>query len=167
MANGYINNPWNPEQVEILIRLVREGYSGGVIANRLGLSRNSVIGKVHRLGMHLGNSRNSMQRGLASQLRLKANYDRRRVVKPRIPVIPRLRSEPLPSPAAEDLARKSLLDLNDGDCRYVVGEPTGVCFCALPQIPGSSYCLTHAVRCTPNATPKFRTSAPVKQTVEA
>jgi hypothetical protein len=96
--------------------------------------------------MQLGNSRNSMQRGLASQLRLKANYDRKKVVKPRIPVIPRLISEPLPSPAAEDIARKTLAELEPGDCRFIPFEPTGRCFCALPVLPGTSYCPHHFIR---------------------
>src|SRR5579875_1150199 len=44
---------WTEERVEVLKRLWLEGFSASQIAKQLGsgLTRNAVIGKVHRLGL--------------------------------------------------------------------------------------------------------------------
>ena len=44
---------WNQDQVEKLKTLWKEGYSASQVAERLGqgVSRNAVIGKIHRLGL--------------------------------------------------------------------------------------------------------------------
>ena len=43
---------WSEERVELLTKLWAEGLSASQIAARLGgVSRNAVIGKVHRLGL--------------------------------------------------------------------------------------------------------------------
>ena len=43
---------WNDERVELLKRLWSEGLSASQIASELGgITRNAVIGKVHRLGL--------------------------------------------------------------------------------------------------------------------
>ncbi len=60
---------------------------------------------------------------------------------------------PMPVPQHTDVARKTLMELNDHgighpayECRFPVGEPTQG-FCALPAVPGLSYCGHHAERC--------------------
>jgi GcrA cell cycle regulator len=47
-----------------------------------------------------------------------------------------------------DIARKQLLDLNSGDCRWPVGDPQkeGFGFCAAPRVPGKPYCKGHLIR---------------------
>jgi hypothetical protein len=45
---------WDEPGVAALRRMVDEGASSGVIAAALGLSRNAVVGKCHRLGLRLG-----------------------------------------------------------------------------------------------------------------
>jgi GcrA cell cycle regulator len=43
---------WNDERIDLLKKLWAEGLSASGIASRLGdVSRNAVIGKVHRLGL--------------------------------------------------------------------------------------------------------------------
>lgn len=43
---------WTPERIETLTKMWSEGASAGQIARRIGdISRNAVIGKVHRLGL--------------------------------------------------------------------------------------------------------------------
>lgn len=46
--------PWTDERVETLKRLWTEGHSASQIAARLGMgvTRNAVIGKVHRLNRY-------------------------------------------------------------------------------------------------------------------
>ena len=42
---------WTPERVAALIALWNEGHSTSEIGRRLGITKNAVIGKVHRLGL--------------------------------------------------------------------------------------------------------------------
>lgn len=47
-----MNRPsWTEERVALLRELFEQDCSASVIANRMGISRNSVIGKLHRLGL--------------------------------------------------------------------------------------------------------------------
>ena len=41
--------PWTDEMVEDLKKMWKEGLSTGEIGKRLGVSKNSIVGKVHRL----------------------------------------------------------------------------------------------------------------------
>lgn len=42
---------WTDEMVEDLRKMWREGMTTGEIGKRLGVSKNSIVGKVHRLGL--------------------------------------------------------------------------------------------------------------------
>ena len=42
---------WTPTRVSVLIALWEEGLSTSEIGTRLGVTKNAVIGKVHRLGL--------------------------------------------------------------------------------------------------------------------
>lgn len=43
---------WTEERIDLLKQMWADGYSGNIIASRLGgVTRNAVIGKVHRLGL--------------------------------------------------------------------------------------------------------------------
>lgn len=42
---------WTDERTALAVKLWQEGLSGSRIAERLGVTRNAVIGKLHRLGM--------------------------------------------------------------------------------------------------------------------
>jgi len=44
-------NSWSPERVQALKAMVADGLSFGIIADKLGVSRNAVIGKADRLGL--------------------------------------------------------------------------------------------------------------------
>ena len=60
--------------------------------------------------------------------------------------MPRLPKVPMPSPTEYDKPRKTLVDLQKGDCRFPIGDgPFG--FCALPAVEGVSYCHVHLSRC--------------------
>src|SRR5499427_937993 len=49
---GELGMAWNDERVELLKKLWSDGLSASQIAGRLGgVTRNAVIGKVHRLGL--------------------------------------------------------------------------------------------------------------------
>lgn len=44
-------NEWTPERISALIALWEEGLTTSVIGDRLGITKNAVVGKVHRLGL--------------------------------------------------------------------------------------------------------------------
>lgn len=138
---------WTKEMDDTLERLWADGYSASQISFRLdraGLaskSRNAVIGRIHRLKLPpRANKRAATQPKAARPLRApNPKWDRP--------------EKPITVPVA-DVARKTLMELNDHgighpahECRFPVGEPTQG-FCALPAVPGLSYCEGHAQRCS-------------------
>ena len=71
---------WTDERVELLKKLWSEGLSASQIAGRLGsVTRNAVIGKVHRLGLS----------GRATTSRMKTHRPRTRMANAKRPVKPR------------------------------------------------------------------------------
>jgi GcrA cell cycle regulator len=42
---------WTPERIEALTRLWEEGVTTAEIGRRIGVTKNAVIGKVHRIGL--------------------------------------------------------------------------------------------------------------------
>jgi hypothetical protein len=168
-------NPWNDITVATLKSLWVLGLSCSQIAAKIpGATRNSVIGKANRLGLPGRVSGGKPSNPNAPrQRRVGVNRDS---IKNRI-LNARLRAESARAKLTahdakitkEDVARKALVDLEDDDCRYVVGDdPRSVCFCALPKVEGTSYCLTHLLRCTQPIPVKSRpVPIPVRETEEA
>ncbi len=152
---------WTDERVELLKRLWAEGLSASQIANRLGgVTRNAVIGKVHRLGLS----------GRATTSRVKATRPRKR----RATAPPR-RPTPMHYPtqggaalkadiepvAGEDIVpvavlveelyippdkRASILTLNESMCRWPIGDPNDedFHFCGRDSTVGVPYCDYHS-----------------------
>jgi len=137
-------NPWNDEKTAALIRLVREGLSGGLIASRLGVTRNSVIGKVTRMGLHLGSGHHPNKLYGSNPRNLRSTPFNSRN-KPKVSHKPVFEKAPIPQQRAEDIARKSFSELSENDCRYPIGDPLSpdFGFCALEKMPGSPYCSGH------------------------
>ncbi len=154
-------NPWTPELTEHLITLTKAGYSGSVIAAELGVTRNSVIGKISRLGMQLGNCRNGMRQFLQSELRKPNRPSPNKRRKFQVKSKPVFEKAPIPPPNIEDIPRKSFAELSENDCRFPVNDPRlpGFGFCALPRMPGSAYCKPHHCR-THTPVPVKRPSDP-------
>ncbi len=110
---------WDVNQVQMLEKLWKEGLSASQIARQLGggITRNAVIGKVHRMGF--------AERGQPSR---GGKSGGRRPTAPRMGKPARAASQnrhtppPLPTlqPAAEDV---HILDLADHKCRWPMGDP--------------------------------------------
>lgn len=139
-----VNGPWNDERIERLKLLWAKGLSASQVAALLDHkpSRNAVIAKVHRLKLP---SRETI-------VRLK-EVSKRKKKKPKNITMKldflKPEIEPLPLPRSDDIARKSLADLEGNECRFPVGDPKeqGFGFCALEIVPGKSYCAGHLARC--------------------
>jgi GcrA cell cycle regulator len=128
---------WTDERVEQLKNLWTEGLSASQIARALGgVTRNAVIGKVHRLGLA----------GRATP----ARSDR-----PRLPSVPKMATRTyMPPPPVveedpvtfEDGGHVTVLTINDRMCRWPIGDPSEneFHFCGHKPKAGSPYCEAHA-----------------------
>lgn len=132
---------WTDERVELLKQLWAEGLSASQIARQLGgVTRNAVIGKVHRLGLA---GRATPAR--AERPRLPSV---RRVARPRpvaVPQVPIIEKEPL----VDEHGRKTtVLTINDRMCKWPIGDPSTqeFHFCGHPPKMGSPYCDAHSVK---------------------
>lgn len=150
---------WNDERVDALKKLWADGLSASQIAGRLGgVTRNAVIGKVHRLGLA----------GRATTSRMKSHRPRVRTAQAVKRGLMRSRptgiaNSPLKSlyladtepyvPPAEELViplneRKYIQTLTESCCRWPIGDPQQpeFHFCGKKKIPGLPYCEVHARR---------------------
>ena len=147
---------WNDARVDALKKLWADELTANEIAGRLGgVTRNAVIGKVHRLGL---SGRNGTSRRKAHRPRALAPAGER--VKQTRPAIGHtafrrlLAAAPQPElPAAEELvipmaARKYIHTLTASCCRWPIGDPkqAGFHFCGKTRAPGLPYCAFHARR---------------------
>jgi GcrA cell cycle regulator len=158
---------WNDERVETLKKLWSEGLSASQIAGRIGgVTRNAVIGKVHRLGLS----------GRAPTSRTATARPRPRISAPRRPAKPRfaavgnvalrssfqLEAEPYVSTYEEIEIpmneRKSLLDLTETSCRWPINDPqhSDFHFCNRSKVTGLPYCEHHSRRAFQPAQPRRR-----------
>ncbi|MEJ0060232.1 MAG: GcrA family cell cycle regulator [Terricaulis sp.] len=136
---------WTEERVNSLRKLWAEGLSASQIAKQLGgVTRNAVIGKVHRLGLA---GRATPSRPAKRPVRAA----RPRVISPTAPrlrpastmpmvVIPQL--EPL---RFEDGKAANVLTLSESMCKFPIGDPTDAdfAFCGRGSA-GGPYCADHA-----------------------
>src|SRR3984957_14791793 len=140
---------WTPERVEQLKSCVITGLTCSQIAAQIGVSRNAVIGKLHRLGLSSGGPPGGAggprppppppPPGAPSQRRL----------------LRLMFSNGAPAAGSEASATNvdsaqpcSLLDLDRGKCRWpleVSGDgPGDLTFCGNVAPDGISYCAGHA-----------------------
>lgn len=130
---------WTDERIHLLKTMWSDGNSAGVIATELGFTRNSVIGKIHRLCLPkrlttLSSDRERMTPAERTQRHTEymRGYRARKATEP-TPVC-------IDEPPAAPL-HKRLLDLGPGDCRFPFGEGP-ITFCGHPATDGS-YCRAH------------------------
>lgn len=157
-------NVWDDSaKVALLKTLWAAGMSGSQCAERLGVSRNACIGKIHRLGLasvvgRRSNRPHPSRKPRAPRLLRNPTIAR----KARVAMV--LETAPLPADRPDDIARKSLIDLEDNECRFVVGDPlkSHVCFCALPKVEGLPYCPEHVRACYQAVPVRTRQPTPAK-----
>ena len=149
---------WNDERVDVLKKLWADGLSASQIAGRLGgVTRNAVIGKVHRLG--LVGPRHHLAHEVAPAARARAGRQAPDEAAPApTSATRRFRnlylgdSEPYVPPAEELVIpmgeRKYIQTLTESCCRWPIGDPQQpeFHFCGKKKIPGLPYCEVHARR---------------------
>lgn len=138
---------WNPENIQKLRDLWEDerGLSAENIANHFnGISRNSVIGKAHRLGLSNRRKPNPPK----AQSIVKAKMNRRTpFVKPLLAAIPAqvVVIQPIKPPSGKLIP---FLKLNYRTCRSVeghemVGPHRMALYCSNPKEPTESFCSYH------------------------
>jgi len=109
---------WTMDKIKQLKKLWTKGKSTVEIAKELGISKNSVIGKVHRL-----------------ELTARPSPIKKKEVKPVVP-------KPVKKKAPE---KCRLMDLKVNTCRWPVGDPEDedFHFCGKQTTTGKPYCAEH------------------------
>jgi len=107
---------WTDDKIKSLKKLWLKGAATAEIAKKLGLSKNSIIGKVHRLNL---------------QNRPSPIKKKTLVKKVKAPV--------------KKTTRIGIIELKLNTCRWPIGEPTDedFCFCGAPTVVGKPYCAEH------------------------
>ena len=139
---------WTDERVETLKKLWLDGLSASQIAKQLGgVTRNAVIGKVHRLGLSGRATPSQPQRPV-----FKAPRAPRPAAAAAAPIAPRRAIEPSlaqpPAPAffAEEPGSATVLTLGAHMCKWPIGDPSsdGFTFCGRRSDREGPYCMEHA-----------------------
>lgn len=125
---------WTDEAVATLKSRWAEGYSASSIGQYLGITRNAVMGKIHRLALP--------RKIPTEKLPKRATPPRKAKIKPWVPV----RQEIKP-PSGREI---SFMELGWAMCRYIPNEPKDIntMYCGDPTDGLYSYCPHHLKLCT-------------------
>ena len=166
---------WSDERVELLKRLWGEGLSASQIAAKIGgVSRNAVIGKVHRLGL-AGRTTPAAPATTAATPRPKPKVARAPsppapiapIAKPRV-VEPEAPANDVAEPEMEEVRvddvaiavseRVTIMDLRESMCRWPIGDPASADFrfCGSRSVTGLPYCAAHCQVAYQQATDRRR-----------
>lgn len=132
---------WSDEQVGLLKQLHATGASYSDMGSELGVGRNAIAGKLHRLG--LTDDRPDRKPRTAP---------RRQKAKPEERFLRMTQKKELPPPAAEPEVhdtRKTIHELTSETCRWPLGDdmdPAKLFYCGKRPLDGRSYCVEHARR---------------------
>ncbi|HCN31536.1 MAG: GcrA family cell cycle regulator [Candidatus Micropelagos sp.] len=145
---------WTEERVELLKKLWTEGLSASQIARQMGgVTRNAVIGKVHRLGLSgratparvstakVGTQTARTRQTQPSIAGTKLSYDKDES-------LDEMKYDPAPEPILSPEERASVLNLTEHTCKWPIGDPgnSNFHFCGARSKPGNPYCETHVVQ---------------------
>ena len=148
---------WNsfPKLVEELKRCISEKFSARQTADKLSeisptpVNRNQVIGKAARIGLKFDGGK-VMPRTEARPIRRKAEVGlRTSLFQEKAPPLPLPETnDPLKFDESIPLAqRKTIMELDPHDCRYIIGEGPNRFYCGGAAILGTSWCENHYWRC--------------------
>jgi len=153
--NNAHHHDWTEERIEQLKKLWGEGFSASECATRLGgITRNSVIGKIHRLGLSgkYRLTRESAPRPRRMTATLKVKRMRKENAAAQLLETTEQQVSRPEMPQMRPNKRPLLLhDLQPHHCRWPDGDRAPYSFCGAPKAFGSSYCEEHKRRSTSGA----------------
>lgn len=149
---------WTDERVELLRKLWKDGKSASQIASELanGITRNAVIGKVHRLGL---SGRAKAVSPTQPRPRHRSASVRPAALRQSVPTArgatalafdlqptPVPESDPSEETVASFAEQVTIMELRESMCRWPLGDPTTVefRFCGSQSTSGGSYCRYHS-----------------------
>ena len=151
---------WTEDRVDVLKKLWAEGHSASQIAKQLGgVTRNAVIGKVHRLGL---SGRATPSRPVKRPPRLarpKPQIMADGTVRTQTPArtivasqaaseraVAKAAMDALPPMPLGDGEAATVLTLRDSMCKWPIGDPAdpAFAFCGRKSDEGGPYCKDHA-----------------------
>jgi GcrA cell cycle regulator len=141
---------WTDERVELLKKLWADGLSASQIAAELGgITRNAVIGKVHRLGLSGRAKSPSSSAPRPRKARSSGHMMRvpRASMRGNTALAYEYEAEPEPELIEIPIEqRKTLLQLTEKTCHWPVGDPgsTDFFFCGGDTVNDMPYCSFHS-----------------------
>jgi len=140
-----ITATWTAERIEQLRNYVVSGLTCSQIAAEIGVTRNAVIGKIHRLGLAPGRPAAAPARSCPPRVRRPRFSSQRQALRLMYPGAPCAAEVDAAIPI-DSSHRCSLIELAQGKCRWPVGDPdtADFTFCGNEAITGFSYCAGHA-----------------------
>jgi GcrA cell cycle regulator len=144
-AHSPARSPWTPELIEQLRSGVTSGLSCSQIAAEIGVTRNAVIGKIHRLGLSPGRPA-APARSCPPRARQPRSSPQRQFLRLMFAQAPRVAGEEAAPATVESKQRCSLLELAPDKCRWPIGDPckADFAYCGNQAVTGFSYCAGHA-----------------------
>ncbi len=146
---------WTDKMVEDLKIMWKQGLTTGEIGKRLGVSKNSIVGKVHRLQLDArpspirkkedDSSENVVEKTPVAKLKAdkKSSRDEEKTGAATLPASTGFRPTPAQNAASGDV---KLTDLDNHTCRWPIGDPKDESFrfCGRKVRVGQTYCEEHA-----------------------
>ncbi len=143
---------WTDERVELLKKLWQDGLSASQIAAELGgVTRNAVIGKVHRLGL---SGRGQPTSSIKRQRRTHSTGIRRLrpvtvgnlALKSNLDYLPEADLQPRKNVVVPIPLKLSIFQLNEHTCKWPIGDPgqDDFHFCGHDSLESGPYCEYHA-----------------------
>ncbi len=161
---------WTEDRVAVLTKLWAEGLSASQVAKQLGgVTRNAVIGKIHRLGLSGRATTNRAPRARPAAPRVAAPRSQQTAA-PR-PAEAKM-SPPTSAPEPQILMPveiepgklATVLTLTEQTCKWPIGDPgtEGFHFCGHSADPSMPYCAAHARLAYQPVQPRRRTDRRAK-----
>lgn len=144
---------WTDEMVNRLKELWDEGLTTGEIGKKLNVSKNSIVGKVHRLKLisrpspiKKKDDEESIKKPEPKKAEIKKAPEPVKEVKKKFE--PKIKEEPITcvTPVKKSGDKITVVDLDNHTCRWPIGDPKdeNFHFCGKKVRTGQTYCEEHS-----------------------
>ena len=138
---------WTAERIEQLRHCIASGLTCSQTAAEIGVSRNAVIGKIHRLGLSPARPAGASARSCPPRARHPRISPHSRLLHLIGAQAPSIAGDAAVEQVSIDSAQRcSLLEIAQDKCHWPIGDPHAAdfAFCGNEAVTGFSYCAGHA-----------------------
>ena len=140
---------WTEEMVSDLKKMWDEGLTTNEIAKRLNVSKNSIVGKVHRLNLKARPSPIKKKEEVVAEKTAVAVAVAEESTKSPSKTIKKISISPMQISGESKPKKDSCIKLTELDshtCRWPIGDPRddNFCFCGKTVRSGQTYCEEHS-----------------------